>query len=258
MEGNKLQGLGEFGMLFNKNVTHILEKIFLPMDYDSFVSCSKVCKTWAELISSEPYQTKFLEKKNNKLCYYTIQGNTKGVCQLLSSGADPNCKMGVPLYHAITQDYYDVVKQLLNAGADPNQENRHGKSPLVLAFKRIKNKFESIEMIIQLLDAGADHDIAWLNINFNYSIGYRKIFDKIVEGWNGIRYRKILDKIVEGRKERVKKTADAKGANINDEQLDTSDEGQKYNGQWVDLAKEIQGDLFGRGPVLCSAILHTY
>ena len=135
--------------------------------------------------------------------------------------------MGVPLYHAISQSYYDVFKQLLNAGADPNLENRHGKTPLAVAFQRIKNKFESIAIIIQLLDAGADPNIARPMISHDYG---RLILDRIVNDW--------------------KKTGEAKGAKIPGEELDTSDEGQKYNRLTEDLARKIQGDLFGRGPVL--------
>ena len=220
--------LGEFDTLFNKNVPHILEKIFLPMDYDSFVSCSKVCKTWAVLLSSEPYNTRYLEKKNNKLCYHAIKGNTKEVVHLLASGADPNCKKGVPLYHAITHCYHDMVKQLLNAGADPNLEKRPGKPPLLLALESIAeiDSFESMDMIKQLLDAGADPNIA--------NDHGRITFDIIVHKWE----------------KRAKKMGEAKGAKIPGEELDTSDEGQKYNRLRVDLARKIQGDLFGHGPVL--------
>ena len=80
MDGDKSTSLGEFGPLFNKNVPHIMEKIFFPLDYDSFVSCGKVCKTWKVLLSSEPYHARFLEKKNKeerKLCYHSIQGNSE-------------------------------------------------------------------------------------------------------------------------------------------------------------------------------------
>ena len=89
-------------------------------------------------------------------------------------------------------------------------------------------------MIIRLLDAGADHNIARLDINNSYADSYLEIFDKIVKGW----------------KERVKKMVEAKGANIPGEQQDTSDERQKYNGMWVHFVREMQGDIFGRGTLL--------
>ena len=49
----------KFDALLRKNVPHILEKIFLPLDYKSFMSCSKVSKTWRKLLSSGSYQQKW-------------------------------------------------------------------------------------------------------------------------------------------------------------------------------------------------------
>ena len=46
-----------FDLLFNKNVPHILEKIFLNLeDYDSFMACQDVCKAWRGLFSSELFK----------------------------------------------------------------------------------------------------------------------------------------------------------------------------------------------------------
>ena len=46
-----------FDLLFNKNVPHILEKIFLNLeDYDSFMACQNVCKAWRGLFSSELFK----------------------------------------------------------------------------------------------------------------------------------------------------------------------------------------------------------
>ena len=66
MAAEKKTILGGFETLFNKSVPHILEKIFFTLDYDSFLACSKVCKTLNDLLSSEPYQRRsneMLEKK---------------------------------------------------------------------------------------------------------------------------------------------------------------------------------------------------
>ena len=43
--------------LFRKNVPHILERIFFSLDYDSFMECSKVCKEWNKLLSSDRYRS---------------------------------------------------------------------------------------------------------------------------------------------------------------------------------------------------------
>ena len=42
-------------MLFTRSVPHILEKIFFSLDYESFMRCSEVNKTWNDLLTSEPY-----------------------------------------------------------------------------------------------------------------------------------------------------------------------------------------------------------
>ena len=47
-----------FDALLAKNVPHILEKIFLSLDYKSFMTCKEVSKTWRELLTSEFFQLK--------------------------------------------------------------------------------------------------------------------------------------------------------------------------------------------------------
>ena len=42
-----------FDKLFSKYVPHIVEKIFLNLDYDSLMACCEVSKAWNELLSSE-------------------------------------------------------------------------------------------------------------------------------------------------------------------------------------------------------------
>ena len=47
-----------FDTLLTRNVPHILEKIFLSLDYKSFITCRRVSKTWNELLTSESFQKK--------------------------------------------------------------------------------------------------------------------------------------------------------------------------------------------------------
>ena len=47
-----------FGLLMSGNFPHIWEKIFLTLDYESFKTCLRVCKTWAEVLRSEPFNKK--------------------------------------------------------------------------------------------------------------------------------------------------------------------------------------------------------
>ena len=53
--------VNSFGKLFDRSVPHILEKIFFSLDYDSFMVCAKVCKTWEGLLSSASFKAKASE-----------------------------------------------------------------------------------------------------------------------------------------------------------------------------------------------------
>ena len=160
MDGNKIKSLGAFDVLFNKSVPHILEKIF-SLDYDSFVSCGKVCKTWNYLLSSESYHARseemLLKKQKNDedLCYHSSYGGRSKIDEikdLISSGVDPNCKRGTPLYYATSNGNAEVVKILLDGGAEPNLANSQGITPLYSAASWHSTSFD---MVKQLLHAGA-------------------------------------------------------------------------------------------------------
>ena len=74
----------------------------------------------------------------------------------LSSGTNPNCWQGKPLYYATrSRTQTDTVKLLLGAGADPNMKYDNGITPLHLAV----NSYDS-RKIKMLLDAGALPNIA--------------------------------------------------------------------------------------------------
>ena len=47
-----------FDKLFTKSVPHILEKIFLSLDYETFKKCREVSNAWNEQLTSESYQQK--------------------------------------------------------------------------------------------------------------------------------------------------------------------------------------------------------
>ena len=47
-----------FDMIFEKNVIHIHEKIFLSLDIKSFKNCLRVCKQWNQLLTSEDFLRK--------------------------------------------------------------------------------------------------------------------------------------------------------------------------------------------------------
>ena len=47
-----------FGAVLPRKFPHILEQIFLYLDYESFKTCFEVCKTWKELMVSDRVQRK--------------------------------------------------------------------------------------------------------------------------------------------------------------------------------------------------------
>ena len=63
--------VSEFNKLLRRNVPHILEKIFLSVDYNTFKKCQEVSKDWKNLLISETFlergKTIFCEQIRNDL-----------------------------------------------------------------------------------------------------------------------------------------------------------------------------------------------
>ena len=156
-----------FDTLLIRNVPHILEKIFLSLDYESFKKCLKVSTTWNELLMSGSFLSKRasvfhegIKKDEWGMSFATQQGDTDTVKRLLSSGMlDVNCIfssdiwMPTPLCMAAESGRTGVVKILLDAGADLNKADRSGRTPLYFAAWS-----GSKEVVKVLLDRGADPD----------------------------------------------------------------------------------------------------
>merc|ERR1712154_732796 len=76
-------------MLFTRSVPHILEKIFFSLDYESFVRCSEVNRTWNGLLTSEPYLSAFHRatvEYNNKIRRFA---NSMAFAMAMLSSRDP-------------------------------------------------------------------------------------------------------------------------------------------------------------------------
>ena len=132
-----------FGKLLTKSVPHLLEKIFLNLDYESYKACHEVCITWNQLLLSESfkkrakaiYQEEIL-KDHTKLCSSSKAGDLAEVRRILSTEmVDVNCltKRSTPLCQAAHMGHKDIAELLLERGAEPNKADADGITPLYLA-----------------------------------------------------------------------------------------------------------------------------
>ena len=152
-----------FNKLFAKNVPHILENIFLSLDYESYKVCLEVNDTWEKLLSSEDYQkigkSVFRDEilvDEQKLWNAAENGNENYVKRLLlSKMIDINSRHGndlcTPLHQVAKGGNIIVGQLLLDRGGDPNGLNVYGDTPL---HEAIHYGHKVIVKI--LLDGGAD------------------------------------------------------------------------------------------------------
>ena len=152
-----------FDKLFAKSVPHIVEKIFLSLDYESYKECINVSRTWNELFTSEHYMKivksvfhDSISEDEKKLRRAAREGDAIKVRRLLSIRLlDVNCNHNVlkmtPLQEASRKGHEATVQLLLNAGADPNVEDCWGWTPLCDAA--VGGHKDVMKL---LLDGGAD------------------------------------------------------------------------------------------------------
>ena len=155
-----------FNLLFTKSVPHILEKIFLSLDFESFKKCQRVCKAWNELLISESLLRKYKEeivKEQNALFTASFNGNPVEVKRILSNGMANMANSfkdfpSTPLHMAAQRGHKDVVQLLLNAGAECDKTDCWGDTPLHEAAMYNHQHVANV-----LLDAGADPNVvSWL------------------------------------------------------------------------------------------------
>ena len=158
-----------FDKLFEKSVPHILEKIFLSLDYESYKTCLKVSRIWTELLMSESYlsigKSVFhddISKDQERLFNATKKGDVTEVRRLLSRSrmlldvnntSEPWSEFYkvTPLHVAARRGHKVVVKLLLDGGGDPNRADWDGFTPLHNAANGGHN-----EVVKLLLERGAD------------------------------------------------------------------------------------------------------
>ena len=153
---------------------HILEKICLSLDYETFKNCLRVNKAWRGVLTRKVFHLKvksaFREEitdEENSLVTMSKEGDTDGVRRVLSSGlVNVDCDDGrfrpwgpkTPLIYASSEGHSDIVRLLINAGADVNQEgpanfDEWQESPLMVAAN-----YDYFDVVKLLIEAGAEAD----------------------------------------------------------------------------------------------------
>ena len=153
--------LSGFETLYSKNVPHILEKIFLFLDYESYKVCLDVSVVWQNLLVSKTFQMKaksvfhkmiLLDEVN--LWVAAKAGNKDKVKQILASplvnpDSDVNNSWSLtPMLEASKNGHTDIVKILFDRGADINKRDIFGKSSLYYAAEN--GKVHTVQLLMNL------------------------------------------------------------------------------------------------------------
>ena len=156
-----------FEKLFSRNVPHILEKIFLTLDYESYISCQlEVSNDWRRLLTSRRYITKaklvFQSRilLDERMFVAYVKMNRKDlVRRLLSSGmvdVDSNKNINAeddeaPLHAAVWSGHIEIAQILVQSGANLNLLDDSGLTPLCTAAFH-----KRVDIARLLIESGAD------------------------------------------------------------------------------------------------------
>ena len=159
----------KFDTIFSKSVPHILENIFLSLDYEGYKTCLEVSIGWRELLTSESYQEKARSVFHDEIAHGELklwnaaQEGKVAEVRIMSLFVDVNYGMGsdlsTPLCEAAKSasapqnnsrhvSQKKVIQLLLERGADPNIAGKEGWTPLHWAAKR-GNK-DVIQLLLDL------------------------------------------------------------------------------------------------------------
>ena len=122
-----------FDILLKRNVPHILEAIFLSLDYVSFKRSLKVSRAWSKVLGTKMFlkraksiYAKGIRSDKKTIMEALLKGDAVSASSLLSGlismgvNIDFSIAYVTPLHRACEKGLKDVVKLLLSAGANPN------------------------------------------------------------------------------------------------------------------------------------------
>ena len=186
METGKNMDHYTFDTFFSKNVPHLLERIFLSLDYISFKRCLEVSSVWNEVLTSNSFQRKVksvfhteILKDIATLHFAARRGDKAKIKTLLSVGViDLNISAYVdgftPLMMAAENGHTDIVLLLLDHGAKLSKEDRCGLSALHHAALA-----GQIEIVRLLFDLGAEPQLNKVVYNHIKYLKYHEQHDII-------------------------------------------------------------------------------
>ena len=173
----------DFSGLLEMNLPHIVERIFLSLDHESFVSCCEVSRIWNSILTAEPinkkakslFRKEIMADEKQLSCLSRYGGKATDVRRILLSGlvnVNVNYMWGTwgtttPIYSAANDGRINIVQMLLDTKADPNlgakPSGMRSKSPLHAA---VHNNYFGIAKL--LLERGAvfnkgESPLCWLH-----------------------------------------------------------------------------------------------
>ena len=196
-----------FRTLMTKSVPHIIEKIFLSLDYESFKNCFEVCEAWCELLRSESFKkrAKYAYQKEISFDEAKLHDETyrldidfypdfklskldiDQIKRILSPGLVDldlfNLRVAgvTPLLSAAFWGSRALVQVLLDGGADPDKADENGLTPLYVATQR-----DNIEVVKLLIECGADinrtDNKGWTPLHVAAFYGKRSIYTMLLDG----------------------------------------------------------------------------
>ena len=165
---------GDFVTMLSKDFPHIVENIFFSLDYQSYKNCMKVNSEWADLLTSERYETKAKVVFRKKIMQYELLKKDR---ELQKSYRERELQIEEyerQLHRAARKNDIDQARRILESGmVNVDCRGYDGYTPL---FEAVTKGHK--EMARLLISKGANSDQSGIN-----RIGEEWLRDVVVCDW---------------------------------------------------------------------------